>query len=102
VYILVAQEAAIMQAGAVARQQFDMAPTDYMPHLSLLYADLTDEVKAESTRQAVQRLYGDGSSYNTLLTDNGFNAEAITLWYTPVEDKSLGSWVQVAEFALKS
>lgn len=89
-----------MQAGATAREQFEMAPAGYMPHLSLLYADLSDEAKAESMRQAVQRLYGDGSSYNTLLTDNGFNAEAISLWYTPVEDKSLGSWVQVAEFAL--
>eukprot|EP00775_Hariotina_reticulata_P008216 gene8216-8408_t len=102
VYILVAQEAAIMQAGATAREQFEMAPADYMPHLSLLYADLSDEAKAESMRQALQRLYGDGSSYNTLLMDNGFNAAAISLWYTPVEDKSLASWVQVAEFALSA
>lgn len=100
VYILVAQEAAIMQAGQLARQEFGMEG-DYMPHVSLLYADLGPEAVHESHQAAVQRLYGEGSDYSTLLTDMGFTADAITVWYTPAEDKSLSSWKQVAEFPLQ-
>jgi len=102
VFILVAKEAAIMQAGATAREHFGMPMSDYMPHLSLLYAEIADEAKADSMRQAVQRLYGEASNYSTLLTNQGFTADAITLWYTPVEDKSLASWKQVAEYSLGS
>ncbi|WIA10617.1 hypothetical protein OEZ85_010799 [Tetradesmus obliquus] len=100
VYILVAKEQAIMAAGAAAQQAFGKAPADYMPHLSLLYADVDDTARTASQQAAVQRLYGEGSDYKTLLTDNGFVAEAISLWYTPVEDRSLASWKQVAECPL--
>jgi hypothetical protein len=100
VYILVAQEAAIMQAGQLARQEFGMEG-DYMPHVSLLYADLEPEAVHQSQQAAVQRLYGEGSNYSTLLTDTGFTADAITVWYTPAEDKSLSSWKQIAEFPLQ-
>lgn len=71
-----------------------------MPHLSLLYADIDEHTKALAKQAAVQRLYGKGSNYSTLLTDNGFMAESISLWHTPVEDQTLASWQQVAEFTL--
>lgn len=100
VYILVAKESAIMEAGKLARQQFNMDNVEYMPHASLLYADITPEQRTASQQQAVQRLYGEGSNYSTLLSDNGFTAETIALWYTPAEDKTLASWKQVAEFPL--
>jgi hypothetical protein len=96
----VAKEQAIMAAGAAAQQAFDKPAADYMPHLSLLYADVDDAARAASQQAAVQRLYGEGSDYKTLLTDNGFVAEAISLWYTPVEDRTLASWKQVAEVQL--
>jgi hypothetical protein len=100
VYILVAKEQAIMAAGAAAAQAYNKPPADYMPHLSLLYADVDDAARSASQQAAVQRLYGEGSDYETLLTDNGFTAEAISLWYTPVEDRTLASWKQVAECQL--
>jgi hypothetical protein len=100
VYILVAQEAAIMQAGQLSRQEYGMEG-DYMPHVSLLYADLGPEAVHQSQQAAVQRLYGEGSDYSTLLTDTGFTADAITVWHTPAEDKSLSSWKQIAEFPLQ-
>jgi ABC-type molybdate transport system substrate-binding protein len=100
VYILVAKEQAIMAAGAAAQQAYGKQAAEYMPHLSLLYADVDDAARAASQQAAVQRLYGEGSDYKTLLTDNGFVAEAISLWYTPVEDRTLASWKQVAEVQL--
>lgn len=100
IYILVAKEAAIMHAGQLAQQEFGMEG-DYMPHLSLLYASLGPEAMAQAQQAAVQRLYGEGSTYSSLLTDAGFTAEAITVWYTPEEDRSLGSWKQVAELPLR-
>lgn len=89
-----------MKAGTLARQHFGKDTSDYMPHASLLYADITKEQRTAAQQRAVQRLYGEGSDYSTLLTDNGFQAEAITLWYTPGEDKTLDSWKQLAEFPL--
>jgi hypothetical protein len=96
----VAKDAAIMQAGQLARQEYGMEGA-YMPHVSLLYADLGPEVVHQSQQAAVQRLYGEGTDYSTLLTDTGYAADAITVWYTPVEDKSLASWKQVAELQLQ-
>jgi len=89
-----------MQAGQLARQEFSLEG-DYMPHLSLLYADLGVEAVHQAQQAAVHRLYGEGSNYSTLLTDNGFTVDAVTLWYTPEEDRSLNSWKQIAEFQLQ-
>ncbi len=46
------------------------------------------------------RLWGEGSTYDTLLPDSGFDVGGFSVWYTPVEDKSLESWERVAEFKL--
>lgn len=100
VYLLAAQEPALMAAGVAARQAFGAAGDEYMPHLSLLYADAPPEVRAASQAAATQRLYGEGSGYATLLTDPGFTADALSLWYTPLEDCTCASWAQVAEFPL--
>jgi hypothetical protein len=51
--------------------------------------------------QEVARLYGEGSTYDSLLIRQGFAAERISVWYTPVEDRSLKSWANVAEFELQ-
>lgn len=90
-----------MEAGQLARQQFGMKGGDYMPHLSLLYADLGPEAIHAARQAAVQHLYGEGSDYSTLLIDPGYTAESVTVWYTPTEDRSLGSWQQVAEVPLQ-
>jgi hypothetical protein len=101
VYLLVAQEAPVMAAGQAARHAYGVdGDPAYMPHCSLLYADLAPEARAAAAHAAVQRLYGEGASYGTLLTDAGFKADTLTLWHTPVEDTSLASWKQVEEFKL--
>ncbi len=51
--------------------------------------------------QEVARLYGEGSDYGSLLLQQGFTAERLSVWYTPVEDRSLRSWAKVAEFELQ-
>lgn len=101
VYILCNQEQPLMQAAALARQHFQMGEAaPYMPHLSLLYGDLDNQAKHAAMQQAVQRLYGEGSNYDTLLPDNGFTVDKLSLWYTPIDDRSLSSWVKVADMPL--
>ncbi|RWV99103.1 hypothetical protein GW17_00038002 [Ensete ventricosum] len=59
----------------------------YMPHLSLLYGDLTDEEK-ERARQRVEALDKEILSLS-------FEVSALALYKTDTEDKSLESWEQV-------
>ncbi|KAJ9515222.1 hypothetical protein QJQ45_002365 [Haematococcus lacustris] len=100
VFLLVAQEPAVMQAAAAAREAFGMSTGPYMPHLSLLYADLSDADKAKAADSARTRLFGEGQTYDTLLVDPGFTADRLALWSTPTDDKSTASWCLVAEFPL--
>lgn len=94
-----------MEAAAAARAAYGMQQAqdsdDFMPHCSLLYADLQPGQRAAAQAGAVQRLYGEGSGYGTLLLDSGFTADAVTVWHTPPEDRSLASWRQVAEVKLR-
>ncbi|XP_074568427.1 cyclic phosphodiesterase-like [Curcuma longa] len=66
--------------------------TPYMPHLSLLYADLPDEVK-EKARQRVEVLDKE-------ITGINFEVEALALYRTDTEDKSLESWEPVEVYQL--
>ncbi|CAL9173467.1 unnamed protein product, partial [Musa hybrid cultivar] len=59
----------------------------YMPHLSLLYGDLTEEEK-ERARQRVEALDKEILSLS-------FEVSALALYKTDTEDKSLESWEQV-------
>ena len=44
-----------------------------------------------------QRLLGGNA---TSLPDNSFAVQGLTVWRTDAADKSLATWVQVAEFEL--
>ncbi|KAL8103511.1 cyclic phosphodiesterase-like isoform X1 [Apium graveolens] len=66
--------------------------TPYMPHLSLLYADLTEEEKKRAQEKASALDKGIGS-----LT---FQITRLALYKTDTEDKSLKSWEKVAECEL--
>ncbi len=46
------------------------------------------------------RLYGEGSGYDTLLADPGFEVSHLSVWYTPVADRSCESWCLVEEVEL--
>lgn len=65
----------------------------YMPHLSLLYADLTDEEK----KKAQDKAYVLDESIGSL----NFQISRLALYKTDTEDKSLKSWEKVAESDLK-
>lgn len=69
----------------------------YMPHLSLLYADLSEQEKDEAVKGSIARLFGPGSSK---LDAPGFTTQAVALWYTPTEDKTLESWCRIADFEI--
>lgn len=89
-----------MAAAALARQLYGMQTGPYMPHLSLLYADLTDAQKDEVAKHVRGRLFGPGSNYDTLLADPGFTATTVALWSTPTGDRTTTSWKLVAELPL--
>ncbi|EMS47084.1 Cyclic phosphodiesterase [Triticum urartu] len=58
--------------------------TPYMPHVSLLYGDLTDEEK-EAARKKVEEMDSEISGLQ-------FEISELALYRTDTEDKSLESW----------
>lgn len=68
--------------------------TPYMPHLSLLYGDLTDEEK-EKAKEKVKAL-------DPSILDLSFEVAALALYKTDTEDKTLESWEQICVCDLKT
>uniref|UniRef100_A0A2P2QSJ8 Cyclic phosphodiesterase n=1 Tax=Rhizophora mucronata TaxID=61149 RepID=A0A2P2QSJ8_RHIMU len=66
--------------------------TPYMPHLSLLYGDLTDDKK----KKAQEKANILDESINSL----SFQISRLQLWKTDTNDNTLKSWEKVAEFIL--
>ncbi|RZC60576.1 hypothetical protein C5167_022329 [Papaver somniferum] len=64
----------------------------YMPHLSLLYADLTEGEKLRATEKAVAL----DENFGTL----SFTISQLALYKTDTADKTLKSWEKVAEYNL--
>ena len=91
-----------MAAGATAKQAFGLEPATYMPHLSLLYSDIDVEQRRKIVEEQQEMLFGNNNS-ETALPENerGFVADCITVWYTPVEDKTLESWQVLAAYPLQ-
>lgn len=96
VYILCNETAELMETGAAARLAFEV-DSIYMPHLSLLYSDVDPTTRLDVMEEEQHRLFGDGPEK---LEETAFMVDAIQVWYTPGEDKSLESWHCVAEFPL--
>jgi len=63
--------------------------TPYMPHLSLLYADLTEDEK----KKAQERASILDESINSL----SFQVNRLALYKTETEDKTLESWEKISE-----
>ncbi|CAN4082153.1 unnamed protein product [Withania somnifera] len=65
----------------------------YMPHLSLLYGDLTDEEK----KKAQEKAYILDEAISSL----SFSISHLALCKTDTEDKSCKSWETIEEYALE-
>ncbi|XVF25575.1 hypothetical protein REPUB_Repub13aG0223700 [Reevesia pubescens] len=63
--------------------------TPYMPHLSLLYADLTEDEKKKAQEKA--NMLDEG------ISSLSFQISRLALYKTDTEDKTLKSWEKVAE-----
>lgn len=68
-------------------------PVAYMPHLSLLYGDLTEDEK----KKAQERANALDDSIGSL----SFPITRLALYKTDTEDKSLKSWEKIAECSLE-
>uniref|UniRef100_A0A803MVC6 Cyclic phosphodiesterase n=1 Tax=Chenopodium quinoa TaxID=63459 RepID=A0A803MVC6_CHEQI len=64
----------------------------YMPHMSLLYADLTDEEKKKAQERA--------NALDDSLGNLSFKINRLALYKTDTEDKTLKSWEKVMEYDL--
>lgn len=63
-----------------------------MPHLSILYGDLTDDEK----KRAQEKANILDESINSL----NFPIGRLALWKTDTDDKTLKSWEKIAECSL--
>ncbi|KAG9448147.1 hypothetical protein H6P81_014275 [Aristolochia fimbriata] len=66
--------------------------TAYMPHLSLLYGDTSDDEK----EKAVEKV----KSLDPEISNLSFEVSRLTLCKTDTQDKTLKSWEKIAEFDL--
>ncbi|CAN1847296.1 Cyclic phosphodiesterase [Linum perenne] len=88
-----AYTATVVEASSHCSEHFGFKnSTPYMPHLSLLYGDLTEEEKAAAQEKTVQL----HDSINSL----SFPISRLELWKTDTEDKSLKSWVKISDYSL--
>lgn len=70
----------------------------YMPHVSLLYSDISQEERAELVEDSL----GHMKDQNPEDPLPGFESDTIELWYTPVEDKTLKSWKKIEGYRIGS
>ncbi|KAG6550297.1 hypothetical protein Mapa_008258 [Marchantia paleacea] len=95
VYLTVDPTPQVMEANAKARSTFGQTLTqEYMPHLSLIYGDLSDEDK-QSARAVAEEKYGQ------LFTNSEFVVSKFSLYETDPDDKLLKTWKLIAEFPLE-
>ncbi|XP_058100980.1 cyclic phosphodiesterase-like [Magnolia sinica] len=90
VYLLLDPTPEVLETSAHTCGHFAyMRSTPYMPHLSLLYGDLTDEEK----EKAVERT----KSHDPEICNLSFEVSSLTLYETDTEDITLKSWKKVAD-----
>lgn len=68
--------------------------TPYMPHLSILYGDLTDEEKKKAQEKA--------NTLDESIAGLSFPVTRLALYKTDTEDITLKSWEKIAECTLES
>ncbi|KAK9706867.1 hypothetical protein RND81_07G157300 [Saponaria officinalis] len=95
VYVLLDTNPEVMEASAHCRKHFGYTSdmnTPYMPHMSLLYANLTNEEKQKALEKA--------NALDDQFGDLGFTIDRLELWITDANE-TLSSWEKVDEFHLQ-
>ena len=94
VFVLCAKTPDLIACRESAAQEFELEPNgEYMPHVSLVYADLDEAQLKAVAEEAVHRLYrGEKGMESELLAETGFWAEDIELWEIDINDKLLETW----------
>lgn len=93
VFLLVRPTAEVVETSAHSSEHFGYkASTPYMPHLSLLYGDLTDEEKKKAQEKA--------SILDEGINSLSFPVTRLALYNTDTDDVTLKSWKKVAECSL--
>ncbi|BAT73578.1 hypothetical protein LR48_Vigan01g039500 [Vigna angularis] len=93
VYLLLRPDLHLLETSAHYCTHFGYASsTPYMPHLSLLYGDLSDEEK----QKAQERV----NAIDNALAGLTFEITRVALYKTDTEDKTLKSWEKIAECTL--
>ncbi|KAF5810807.1 putative cyclic phosphodiesterase, 2',3'-cyclic-nucleotide 3'-phosphodiesterase [Helianthus annuus] len=95
VFLLLHPTTEVMETGAHCWAHFGYkSPTPYMPHLSILYADLTEEEKKRAQEKA--------NALDESIESLSFPITRLALYKTDTEDKTLKSWEKVAEVTLQN
>ncbi|KAJ4768446.1 Cyclic phosphodiesterase [Rhynchospora pubera] len=88
VYLLIEPTKEVVEASAHCCGHFGyQSSTSYMPHLSLLYQDLTDEEKDKAVKKAEE--------LDKEIGGLEFEISEFALYKTDTEDKSLKSWEKI-------
>ncbi|CAL1410449.1 unnamed protein product [Linum trigynum] len=91
--LLLHPTAEVVEAGSHCGGHFGYKrSTPYMPHLSLLYGDLSDKEKEKVQEKAME--------LDDSISNLSFEISSLELWKTDTEDKSLESWEKISEFNL--
>ncbi|XP_043702787.1 cyclic phosphodiesterase [Telopea speciosissima] len=93
VFLLLHTTPEVMSTGEHCTSHFGYkSSTPYMPHLSILYGDLSDEEKKKAQEKA--------KLLDEKISSLSFQVSRLALYKTDTEDKSLKSWERVAECSL--
>ncbi|XP_062096515.1 cyclic phosphodiesterase-like [Humulus lupulus] len=94
VYLLLNPTTEVVEACSHCTGHFGYkSSTPYMPHLSILYADLTEEEKKKAQEKA--------NILDDSLSGLSFPVTRLALYKTDTEDKTLKSWEKIAECNLE-
>lgn len=94
VYLLVHPTAEVVEASSHCTGRFGYKnSTPYMPHLSLLYGDLTEDEKKKAQENT--------NVLDDSISSLSFPITRLALYKTDTEDKTLKSWEKIAECSLE-
>ncbi|KDP21161.1 hypothetical protein JCGZ_21632 [Jatropha curcas] len=90
VYLLLHPTPEVVEASESSSGHFGYKrSTPYMPHLSLLYGDLTDDEKKNAEEKA--------NILDNSINGLSFQINRLALWKTDTADQTLKSWEKIAE-----